>query len=132
MSDSNKNSIKFKINSIYREYLLLSYYKSDLLKNTLPTENGLKKLEEIKTTISNECKIYIEQLSNISERNFELVDYIDPLKICADLMSSEFFFASQELINKILKIYETNLMHSRDNFQISPLDQMKLSRIDFV
>ena len=47
-------------------------------------------------------------------------------------MSSEFFFASQELINKILKIYETNLMHSRDNFQISPLDQMKLSRIDFV
>lgn len=132
MSDSNKNSIKFKINSIYREYLLLSYYKSGLLKNTLPTEEGLKKLEEIKTTISNECKSLVENLSQISERNFEQTDYIDPLKICADLINSEFFFASQETINKILHIYETNLMHSRDNFQISPLDQMKLNRIDFV
>jgi len=90
-----------------------------------------EELEEIKTTISNECKIYIEQLSNISERNFELVDYIDPLKICADLMSSEFFFASQELINKILKIYETNLIFQSRKLSeiISFFEKEKISYI---
>ncbi len=132
MPDSNKNSIRFKINSIYREYLLLSYYKSGLLKNTPPTEKGLEKLNEIKSRISNECRPHVERLSQVSDRAFELLDYIDPLKICADLLSSEFFFNSQETINEVLKIYEKNLMHIREEFQISPLDQMKLNRIDFV
>lgn len=132
MSDSNKNSIKFKINSIYREYLLLSYYKSGLLKNTPQTERGLEKLEGIKSKISNECRPHIEKLSQVSDRAFEFLDYIDPLKICADLISTEFFFASESTINEVLKIYESNLMHAREDFQISPLDQMKLNRIDFV
>ncbi len=132
MSDSSKNSIKFKINGIYREYLLLSYYKSGLLKNTPPNEDCLRKLEGIKSKIFNECRTHIEKLSQISDRAFEVLDYIDPLKICADLMSTEFFFSSQESINAILKIYESSLMHTREDFQISPLDQMKLNRIDFV
>ncbi|MBT6402666.1 hypothetical protein HOK09_04390 [Candidatus Woesearchaeota archaeon] len=104
MSDSNKNAIKFKINGIYREYLLLSYYKSGLLKNTPPTEKGLQKLEEIKSNISNGSRPHIEKLSQISDRAFEILDYIDPLKICADLMSTEFFFTSQDTINDILKV----------------------------
>lgn len=132
MSESNKNAIKFKINGIYREYLLLSYYKSGLLKNTPPTEMGLKRLEEIKSQISNESRPHIEKLSQVSDRAFEILDYIDPLKICADLMSTEFFFTSENTINEVLKIYEENLRNIREEFQISPLDQMKLNRIDFV
>ena len=132
MSDSTKSSIKFRINNIYRNHMVLNYYSSKLLRNSLPTEENLKKLNDTKISIINKTESSVTILSSITGRRFEVIDYIDPLKVCADILTSEHFFDSQEIISDILKIYENNLNRFIREYQISPIDQAKLSRIDFI
>jgi hypothetical protein len=132
MLDSTKNSIKFRINNSYRNYLILNYYSSGLLKNSLPSEENLRKLEEIKELIISFTKEPLENLSKITDKQLVIVDYIDPLKIIADFINSEFFFDSQKTMDSILNIYETNMNGLIENFQISPMDQMKLHKIKFI
>jgi len=132
MSGATKNSLKARINNIYRNYLTLSYYSSQLLKNTLPTEENLKKLEKTKEKIIQETKQFIEKLHVITEKKYEVVDYIEPLKISADLLNSEHFFITQTIIESIIKAYEDIIPKTIEELRISPLDQLKVNRIDFI
>ncbi|MBT7148615.1 hypothetical protein HN743_04075 [Candidatus Woesearchaeota archaeon] len=132
MSESTKNALKFRINTIYRIYLLLNYYQSSLLKNSPPTPEHLEKLNQVKQLILTSTEPHVQQISAIQDRTLHSNDYIDPLKISADTLSTEFFFQSQPRIEEILKIYETNLRGLIDEFQISPMDQMKLTKISFI
>ncbi|MBT3262293.1 hypothetical protein HOB87_01375 [Candidatus Woesearchaeota archaeon] len=132
MSESTKNALKFRINTIYRIYLLLNYYQSSLLKNSPPTPEHLEKLNQVKQLILTSTEPHVQQISAIQDRTLHSNDYIDPLKISADTLSTEFFFQSQPRIEEILKIYETNIRGLIDEFQISPMDQMKLTKISFI
>ena len=132
MPESTKNALKFRINNIYRIYLLLNYYQSSLLKNSPPTTKNIEKLTEIKQLILNSTGPHIQQIAAIQDRALKSEDYIDPLKISADILSTEFFFQSQPRNEEILKIYETNIRGLIDEFQISPMDQMKLNKISFI
>ncbi len=132
MPESTKNALKFRINNIYRIYLLLNYYQSSLLKNSPPTTKNIEKLTEIKQLILNSTEPHIQQIAAIQDRALQSEDYIDPLKISADILSTEFFFQSQPRIEEILNIYETNIRGLIDEFQISPMDQMKLNKISFI
>tara|TARA_Y100000310_G_C20246863_1_gene607229 strand:- start:67 stop:468 length:402 start_codon:yes stop_codon:yes gene_type:complete len=132
MLDSTKNSIKFRINNNYRNYLILNYYSSGLLKNSLPSQENIRKLEEIKETVISSTKEPIKNLSKITNKEVVIIDYIDPLKIIADFINTEFFFDSQKTMESILNIYETNMKGLIDDFQISPMDQMKLQKIKFI
>tara|TARA_Y100000310_G_scaffold267555_2_gene279605 strand:+ start:2304 stop:2702 length:399 start_codon:yes stop_codon:yes gene_type:complete len=132
MPDSTKNSLKFRINNNYRNYLILNYYSSGLLKNSLPSQENLRKLEEIKQIIILSTKEPIENLSKMTDRELVIVDYIDPLKIIADFINSEFFFDSQKTMESILSIYEKNISGLIEGFKISPMDQIKLSKIKFI
>ena len=112
--------------------MILNYYASKLLKNSLPSEENLTKLNKIKILIIDQTETFIHKLSVITGRKFEVIDYIDPLKICADILTSEYFFDSQETIDNILKVYEEQLNKLIKEFQTSPIDQTKLTRIDFI
>ncbi len=132
MLNLTEQAAKLKINNIYRDYLILSYYKSGLLRNTNLNDENLVKLEGIKQRIILETGESIQKVREITEKNIEIKDYIDPLKSCADLINSEYFYQLNEVISKVLEIYELYLKNIRDDFQISPLDQMKLTKIDFI
>ena len=68
----------------------------------------------------------------MTDRELVIVDYIDPLKIIADFINSEFFFDSQKTMESILSIYEKNISGLIEGFKISPMDQIKLSKIKFI
>tara|TARA_Y100000310_G_scaffold339321_1_gene431675 strand:+ start:2062 stop:2460 length:399 start_codon:yes stop_codon:yes gene_type:complete len=132
MPEHSKNSLKARINSIYRNYLVLKYYKSGLLKNTPRTDENLKMLENSKNVMAVQMTPLIDKLSQVTGRTNKLIHYIDALKIVADLLNTEFFYEAQKTISDILKIYEENMSILLGALNISPIDQMKLSRIDFI
>jgi hypothetical protein len=132
MAEHTKNSLKCRINNIYRNYLILNYYESGLLKNSLPSEENLKKLEETKKTIIHSTNQQINEVAKITEKQFEITEYIEPLKAISDLLNSEYFYEIENNMHQILKTYEQQIIHLIEDFNISPIDQMKLSKIDFV
>ncbi len=98
----------------------------------MPSQENIRKLEEIKETVISSTKEPIKNLSKITNKEVVIIDYIDPLKIIADFINTEFFFDSQKTMESILNIYETNMKGLIDDFQISPMDQMKLQKIKFI
>ncbi len=128
----NQTHLKVRINQVYRNYLVLNYYTNKLLKDSMPTEYNLKKLEETKKKILESSKGKLQELSNITSKSFDLKDYLDPLKFAVDFLNSEFFFDARNLIDDIISIYEKSLSSLILEFRISPLDQMKVNKIAFV
>ena len=128
----NQIHLKIRINQVYRNHLILNYYMNKLLNDSMPTEFNLKKIENTKKIILEASKEKIQNLSNITSKSFSLNDYLDPLKFVIDFLNSEFFFDVRGIIDDVITIYEKSLSPLIVDFRISPLDQMKVSRIDFV
>ncbi len=132
MPDFTKNTLKSRINSTYRNYLILKYYSSGLLKNTIPTQENKEKLQQYQEILTTRLTPKIQKISEVTKAHYQTTDYIDPLKIAADLLTTEFFYDTQDIINEILRTYESILLELIEEFKISPLDQLKLNKIDFI
>ncbi len=128
----DRNYLRNRINRIYRNHLILNYYSSKLLKDSLPTEENLKKVEDLKAKITVDSYNPVQEIARVASINPQLKDYIDPLKICADMLNSEFFFDVRSIVESILSVYEKSMSKLIEDCRISPFDQMKVNRIDFV
>jgi len=126
------NYLKSKINSIYKKHLILDYYLNKILRDTLPTEENLRKIKTIKENIIKLSLQDVQVISNVTSKNFSVNDYIIPMKLCADFLVSEFFFQLRGNISNILVIYESNLNILLEELKISPLDMMKVNNINFI
>jgi hypothetical protein len=132
MSGLSKNVLKSRINSTYRNYLVLKYYTAGLLKNTLPTQEDKEKLQQYQEILKTRLISKIQKVSEVTNKQHTIREYIDSLKIAAELVTSEYFFETQNIIDEILRQYEEVLKNLIEEFKISPLDQLKLSKIDFI
>jgi hypothetical protein len=132
MPSPSKNVLKSRINSTYRNYLTLKYYNSGLLKSTPPTQENQEKLEQYQEILKTRLNPKIQKISEITNKQHQANEYIDPLKIISELITSEHFFETQDLIDDILKQYEEVLQTLIEEFRISPLDQLKLNKISFI
>ncbi len=124
--------LKNRINEIYRSNAMLESYQNDLLRNSefLPANEAV--IEQAKSTTLALAREIIQTISTITNRDYNTNSFVQPLEIAHDLIKSEHFFATRELIDGLLAIYEKNFNDLVGKFMISPLDKLRFYKMQFV
>ncbi len=123
-----QNAAVFRLNQCYRDHLMLEYFTSGLLKNSLPSEEQKKRVQEVEEAVLQQITDSMKQLETIKGSVIETKERSEPLKVCAAMLN-EYFFDARDSIDSVITTYETVLHPLVEEMQISPLDQLKVHNI---
>lgn len=124
--------LKNRLNEVYRSNALLEAYQNNLLKNSELKPEHLQQITAAKEQSITLAQEILNTIGTLTQKQYNVASFTQPLEWAFDLMKSEHFFETRELIDGLLAIYEKNFSILANQFMISPLDKLRFYKMQFV
>lgn len=124
--------LKNRLNEVYRSNALLEAYQNNLLKNSEVKQEHLQKINAAKEQSITLSQEILNTIGTLTQKQYKTTSFTQPLDWVFDLMKSEHFFETRELLEGLLAVYEKNFSILVNQFMISPLDKLRFYKMQFV